>query len=1051
MENQGCEKKDSSVEMYEHRTDEAQHAYADLPNYADTEATAITRKIDLGNARALGMQTDIGLTDKQWNLCLTIFFFPYAALEVPSNIVLKFLKPNIWLSILVTAWGTVVVLTGIVHNYSGLLAVRFFLGVTEAGFFPAATYLLTCWYKRHELQSRMAIFYSAGSMAGALSGLLAYGINYMDGVASLEGWRWIMILEGILTVMIGCICPFILPNSPASADFLTAPEKAYILQGLQNDSGSTGQVETSEKYHKRYIFAALRDFKIYISVLIYWGNAISNYGQVSHVCRLVLKLTLHSFIYTLPTVIRQLGYTAANAQLLTIPVYAFALSTTVAVAIMSDRYKMRSPFIMGPFVVAAAGYIALMALPHPGLPGATYGMLFVVAGGLYPSICGVISWNANNLAGSWKRSVGMALQISIGNLGGAIGSNIYLAKEAPHYWTGYGVSLTIIVISILATGLLRFVLDKENKRREKMTIEEINEKYTEQELLELGDKSPLFRQKRGAPSLTVIAIISRLALRAGGLISCHTVYRAAVGGERSLRLAGAVAATPKCRLLEENDHDDHNEHHELDEEQQTQQAFRQRTRDYIADLEERLAMQARISSRKLAKLNSEVQGLRRRCHELQRRLDSIGQIAGEMDDADRANIAQVTQDIPRDRGTCSDRSYEEYYNDHSSRRNLDDSTYNRPHNISHNAHSEQAAAGDVGHDDVVSAHNATCTITRARQLPSPTATHHLAGSPMTTTANSTANSALNSYHNAHLHTLHATSSSHSSPAIRHSENTSTPQHSRHSPPQNLQNLPISHPHCSPEESSQQTEHQGLSQQGPELEILPQTIHQNPGPDETAYAVHSIRPPHLPPACPLDRLLLNLLQSRMEMIAQGSSLDAVLGPVKGIVTGFLDQSLATAVHPISRIVCEILSTFPNVALPERMGMFYKMHLTLRWQISPTFENYNQMPLWLRPTVTQITVPHSAWIDNIPWPGVRDLLIRHPDVYIFEDFSEYYSQNVTVNWKFDDSDAVAHVKGNVVLHSIFEKHVRKLENWTVSGSFQRRFPEMVPFIFGKVKDA
>ncbi|KAH7083510.1 retrograde regulation protein 2 [Paraphoma chrysanthemicola] len=497
MEAKDYDTKEGPVEMYEHSADEAQHVQSDSVEYTDAEARAITRKIDfrllpvltllyllsfldrgnVGNARALGMQKDLHLTDKQWNLCLTIFFFPYALLEVPSNIVLKILKPNIWLTMLIIAWGTVVVTTGIVHNYSGLLLARFFLGVTEAGFFPAATYLLTCWYKRHELQTRMAIFYSAGSMAGAFSGLLAYAINYMDGIAGLEGWRWIMILEGILTVVVGFLCPFILPNSPATASFLTAPEKAHIIRGLQNDSGSTGQVETSEKYHKRYIFAAIKDLKIYISVLIYWGNAISNYG----------------FIYTLPTVIKQLGYTAANAQLLTIPVYAFALSTTVGVAFMSDKYKTRSPFIIGPFIVAAAGYIALIALPHPGLPGATYGMLFVVAGGLYPSICGVISWNANNLAGSWKRSVGMAIQISIGNLGGAIGSNIYLAKEAPHYWTGYGVSLTIITIGIVSTALLRFKLNRENMRREKMTTEEIKALYTEQELLELGDKSPLFR------------------------------------------------------------------------------------------------------------------------------------------------------------------------------------------------------------------------------------------------------------------------------------------------------------------------------------------------------------------------------------------------------------------------------------------------------------------------------------------------------------------------------------------------------------------------------
>lgn len=77
------------------------------------------------------MQTDLKLSNSQWNLCLTIFFFPYAGLEVPSNIVLKFLRPNVWLMILILSWGTVVVTTGIVQDYAGLLTARFFLGVTE--------------------------------------------------------------------------------------------------------------------------------------------------------------------------------------------------------------------------------------------------------------------------------------------------------------------------------------------------------------------------------------------------------------------------------------------------------------------------------------------------------------------------------------------------------------------------------------------------------------------------------------------------------------------------------------------------------------------------------------------------------------------------------------------------------------------------------------------------------------------------------------------------------------------------------------------------------
>lgn len=91
--------------------------------------------------------------------------------------------------------------------------------------------------------------------------------------------------------------------------------------------------------------------------------------------------------------IHQLGYTARIAQLLTIPVYVWAMIATVSSAFLSDHYQNRSKFLLYPFMVAALGYLALILIPHPELPGLTYGMLFVVAGGLYPTICGILTWN----------------------------------------------------------------------------------------------------------------------------------------------------------------------------------------------------------------------------------------------------------------------------------------------------------------------------------------------------------------------------------------------------------------------------------------------------------------------------------------------------------------------------------------------------------------------------------------------------------------------------------------------------------------------------------
>lgn len=183
-------------------------------------------------------------------------------------------------------------LMGIVQNVQGLYAARFFLGVAESGFFPGATYLLTIWYKRYEVQGRMAIFYAAASLSGAFSGLLAYAIEQMSGVAGLGGWQWvrslltmkvahrthtsqIFILEGIIPVAISFFIWKILPDSPETASFLTAREKEYIINRLALDTGSgSGKVTNSDKITMRHILDAFKQYQIYGAVVMFWANTI---------------------------------------------------------------------------------------------------------------------------------------------------------------------------------------------------------------------------------------------------------------------------------------------------------------------------------------------------------------------------------------------------------------------------------------------------------------------------------------------------------------------------------------------------------------------------------------------------------------------------------------------------------------------------------------------------------------------------------------------------------------------------------------------------------
>jgi len=220
---------------------------------------AFIDRSNIGNAKIAGMTEELKMSGMQYNTAVTLFFVPYTLLEVPSNIVLKMMRPSHWMAILMFCWGLVMTLMGLTSSYGGLLAGRFFLGVTESGFFPAATFLLTLWYRRFELQRRMAVFYVAASLAGAFSGLLAYGIEKLDGRSGLAGWQWIFLLEGLIPVALSLFIWKILPDSPETAKFLTQPERDLLVARIADDSGSgQGRATNADKIGKAHIIAALR-------------------------------------------------------------------------------------------------------------------------------------------------------------------------------------------------------------------------------------------------------------------------------------------------------------------------------------------------------------------------------------------------------------------------------------------------------------------------------------------------------------------------------------------------------------------------------------------------------------------------------------------------------------------------------------------------------------------------------------------------------------------------------------------------------------------------
>lgn len=137
---------------------------------------------------------------------------------------------------------------------------------------------------------------------------------------------------------------------------------------------------------------------------------------------------LYSISLFLPTIIKSMGYSNHQSQLLTIPPYVAACTITIAAGYATDRVKVRGPFMLGFCLVAMLGWVMLLA---SGKPAVQYTGTFFAAAGVFPLIPVGVAWNSNNIGGSLKRGVGIAMQVASGNLGGVVSAFIYLSKNSP--------------------------------------------------------------------------------------------------------------------------------------------------------------------------------------------------------------------------------------------------------------------------------------------------------------------------------------------------------------------------------------------------------------------------------------------------------------------------------------------------------------------------------------------------------------------------------------------------------------------------------------------
>ncbi|KIK65234.1 hypothetical protein GYMLUDRAFT_94587 [Collybiopsis luxurians FD-317 M1] len=385
-------------------------------------------RTNIGNARVAGLQKDLQLTNQQYSIALMVTYVPYIVAELPSNLVLKAVGPNYLLPTLLTLWGVVTTLQGVVKSYSGLLICRFFLGLFEGGVFPGSVLYFSYFYPRYKMNTRVSAFFSAASLSGAFSGVLAFGIINMTGVGGRPGWAWIFILEGLFSFLFGLSAYFLLPHSVDRAEFLSAEEKEYVKAQLLKDNGFQQDTGFSQKE----IIEAFKLPQLWILAPAFF----------------LAGTILYALAYFTPSIIQDLGYSAANAQLISVPPYAVGSVVTMVAAYVSERYRCRGLICIIAELLCAIGFAMFLASESSQVQ---YGSLFFSITGALIVAPTAAAWNAVNITPETRRATAIAIGFVMTNSGGILATWLFGSlSPAPRYTSG---TITLLVFSIVAALL----------------------------------------------------------------------------------------------------------------------------------------------------------------------------------------------------------------------------------------------------------------------------------------------------------------------------------------------------------------------------------------------------------------------------------------------------------------------------------------------------------------------------------------------------------------------------------------------------------------------
>lgn len=412
---------------------------------------------NIGNAKLAGLIQDLSLTDSQFSTASAVLYSTYITVQIPGVLLFRLCKANYYLSSMMGAWALVTIFSVFVSNYGTLVATRVLIGLFEGSFYSCISVYISNSYQPNEMGRRFAYLFIFSAISSAFGGLIATGITKIES-GPLSKWRYLYLIEGLLTMIAVVFVFFFLPSEPR---FIAKNDKDRKIWNIRAERRAL--FLGSGKFDKSQVKDAFKDSKLYFSIAIQFCQDVCMYG----------------FTTFLPSILFGLGFNSLQAQYFTIPVYLLAGTIFYVAAILSDRWRIRGPIIIILNFVSIAGYIILMTVHNNAVK---YFACFLITFALYLNVGLNETWLASNTAPIDKRSTSIAANQTFGNIAGIIAPLVY--RNSP-YILGHAFTLGCLVVSCTATAIQSYILYRINQERK---IARENESKDDGQL-KSGDKS----------------------------------------------------------------------------------------------------------------------------------------------------------------------------------------------------------------------------------------------------------------------------------------------------------------------------------------------------------------------------------------------------------------------------------------------------------------------------------------------------------------------------------------------------------------------------------